>query len=66
MQYLRKARETQKSGINILLYGPPGTGKSELSRAIAQDIGADLFEVPVVDEEGDACLLYTSDAADEL
>lgn len=64
VQYLRKARETQKSGINILLYGPPGTGKSELSRAIAQDIGADLFEVPVVDEEGDAvsdrmsCLMF--------
>lgn len=54
VQYLRKAREDQKSGINILLYGPPGTGKSELSRAIAQDIGADLFEVPVVDEEGEA------------
>lgn len=54
VQYLRKARGDQKSGINILLYGPPGTGKSELSRAIAQDIGADLFEVPVVDEEGEA------------
>lgn len=54
VQYLRKAREDQKSGINILLYGPLGTGKSELSRAIVQDIGADLFEVPVVDEEGEA------------
>ena len=63
VEYLQKAHQDRKSGVNILLYGPPGTGKSELSRVIAKALGADLFEVPVTDEDNDpiedrmSCLL---------
>ena len=54
VEYLLSARQSQKQGVNVLLYGPPGTGKSELSRTIARHIGADLYEVPVMDADGEA------------
>lgn len=41
-------------GVNVLLHGPPGTGKSELVRAIAQALGARLYEVPDADDDDDA------------
>ncbi len=53
IHYLRSAIDQGKQGVNILLYGAPGTGKSQLSRVIAQNLNADLFESPVVDEDGD-------------
>lgn len=45
--YLKNAHENKKIGVNVLLYGPPGTGKTELSRAIAKTLDAELYEVPV-------------------
>ena len=38
--------------ISIAIDGPSGAGKSSLAKALAKDLGY--------------CLLYTSDAADEL
>lgn len=52
-RYLRKALQQRKTGVNIALYGPPGTGKTELSRVLARDLKAQLFEVATSDPDGD-------------
>jgi ATP-dependent 26S proteasome regulatory subunit len=43
---LKEAVRNRRRGVNILLYGPPGTGKTELARLLAQEIDAEIFEVP--------------------
>jgi len=43
----------QEKGVNILVYGTPGSGKTELARLLAQNIGAQLFEVKTEDDDGD-------------
>lgn len=53
LAYLRKAREGQRAGVNVLLHGRPGTGKNELTRALAQALGCRLFEVSSEDLDGD-------------
>lgn len=50
---LAGALAEQASGINILLYGPPGTGKTEMARALAQAVGAQLFAVGEADDGGE-------------
>jgi len=40
-------------GANILIYGSAGAGKSELARAIAIELGFDLQEISMSDEDGD-------------
>lgn len=45
LPYLRKVLEEKRCGVNILLYGPPGTGKTELSRLVAEELDAQLFEI---------------------
>lgn len=52
-EYLRTAMADRRTGVNVLLYGPPGTGKSELTRLLAKDLGAELFEISCTDEDGD-------------
>lgn len=42
---LRTRLGERRSGTNLLLHGAPGTGKSQLCRALAQAVGAELFEV---------------------
>lgn len=51
--WLRHARDTQRRGVNLYVHGAPGTGKTELARALAQDMGCELFEVASEDEDGD-------------
>ena len=51
--WLRHAQGTQRRGVNLYVHGAPGTGKTELARALAQDLGCELFEVASEDEDGD-------------
>lgn len=50
--YLRYSTEAKRSGVNIFLHGPPGTGKSQLARALADELGYELFEVASEDAGG--------------
>ena len=52
--YLKQAIASKRKGVNIFLYGDPGTGKSQLAKAIAQELGCELFEVASEDNAGDA------------
>ncbi|WP_159628053.1 AAA family ATPase [Massilia puerhi] len=45
--------DTPRQGVNVFVYGAPGTGKSELARALAAQLGCELFEVASEDEDGD-------------
>jgi hypothetical protein len=51
--YLAQSVAVNRQGVNILVYGAPGTGKSELARALAAELGCELFEVASEDEDGD-------------
>ena len=51
--YLRHAISTGRTGVNIFLHGPPGTGKSQLAKALAAELGCELFEVASEDSDGD-------------
>ncbi|MDO4936866.1 MAG: AAA family ATPase [Sutterellaceae bacterium] len=50
LPYLKGALDTRKTGVNVLLYGESGTGKTELSRVVAQELGARAFEISVKDK----------------
>lgn len=50
--YLESALQTRAQGTNILLYGIPGTGKTEFVKALAHELGADLYEISYSNEEG--------------
>ena len=51
--YLRHAMKTGRRGVNVFLHGAPGTGKSQLARALAKEMGCELFEVASEDSDGD-------------
>ncbi|MCX9157765.1 ATP-binding protein [Niveibacterium sp. 24ML] len=53
LPYLRHATTTGRRGVNIFLHGAPGTGKSQLARALADELGCELFEVASEDADGD-------------
>ena len=49
--------------ISVAIDGPAGAGKSTLARQLARDLGYIYVDTGAMYR---ACLLYTSDAADEL
>jgi SpoVK/Ycf46/Vps4 family AAA+-type ATPase len=51
--YLAQTLTSNRQGVNIFVYGASGTGKSELTRALAAELGCELFEVASEDEDGD-------------
>lgn len=51
--YLKRSIETGRKGVNIFIHGDPGTGKSQLTKALAQEMGCELFEVASEDGDGD-------------
>lgn len=51
--YLGMALAEGRQGVNILIYGPPGTGKTQLTRLLAQEMQAALYEVACADSDGD-------------
>ena len=50
---LQGALRRGAAGVNLLLYGPPGTGKTELCKALAAQLGAQLFAIGESDDDGD-------------
>lgn len=54
LQYIADSVRRTRRGVNVLIHGEPGTGKTELVRAIAGKLGADLHEVPNEDSAGDS------------
>lgn len=51
--YLSLALQQRTPGVNVLIHGQPGTGKTELCRAIAASLGAQLLELEAEDADGD-------------
>lgn len=51
--YLQQVLDEKKPGVNILIYGPPGTGKSQLTRLLASELCAELYEIACTDNNGD-------------
>ena len=50
---VKGALDSGSPGVNVLLYGPPGTGKTEFCKTLAARLGATLYSVGEVDDDGD-------------
>ena len=51
LDFLSHAMAKRKRGTNLLIYGAPGTGKTELVKAMAAKLQAELFEISYADED---------------
>lgn len=49
---LARTLEGEGQSLNLLVYGAPGTGKTELAGLLARMVGADLYQVAFVGEDG--------------
>ena len=52
LKVVSEALGSRRRGVNILLYGRPGTGKTELTRTLAAEAAARLFDVSSMDADG--------------
>ncbi|MDD2722354.1 MAG: ATP-binding protein [Gallionella sp.] len=50
--YLGNALKKREPGTNILIHGVPGTGKTEFVKALAGELGVELYEISYDDDEG--------------
>lgn len=50
--YLGNVLKTRETGANILIYGVPGTGKTEFVKALAGELGTNLYEISFSNDEG--------------
>lgn len=53
LPYLRNSLAQARKGVNVLIHGAPGTGKTQLAKALAAELRAELFEVSCEDGDGD-------------
>ena len=53
IKHIESSLVNAQNGVNLLIYGPPGTGKTMCARAVANALGANLFEVAVENRQGD-------------
>ena len=51
--YLERSLVDGRKGVNVLIHGVPGTGKTQLTRVLAAKLAYPLYEVAMVDNEGD-------------
>ena len=51
--YLANVIQHGADGTNVMLYGAPGTGKTEFLKALALEMGIELYEIPFSDADGD-------------
>lgn len=51
--YLKHSITAGRKGVNLFLHGAPGTGKNQLAKALAKELGSELFEVASEDSDGD-------------
>ena len=52
VEVLAGALRARRPGTHVLLYGPPGTGKTEFCKTLAAAVGAPLYAVGEVAEDG--------------
>jgi SpoVK/Ycf46/Vps4 family AAA+-type ATPase len=63
-RHIRQSLRSKKPGVNIFIYGSPGTGKSELTRVIAREMRAQLYEISC--EAGDGTSFRPTQRMDSL
>ena len=52
-RYLAGVIKNKSSGVNLLIYGEPGTGKTELVTTLAKSLKTTLYQISIVDIDGD-------------
>lgn len=52
-KHLQHSLENHSSGTNYLIYGLPGVGKTQLARAVGESLGCSVYELSLMDDDGD-------------
>ena len=51
LPYLKSVLARREPGVNILIHGQSGVGKTELTRTLAAELGASLYEISNADDD---------------